>query len=171
MDKRVIVVENYFDHFNLILPEIKKTKLYTQKEFNKKYTSQIQTWPGKRSGDLYQESPILLAYALSYFNKFNINVNDVKIFSYIHLRGQDQQTKDWIHKDDCSYSMLVYLNNTNLNSGTYLYDESNNIIADVKYVQNRAVLYNGSYNHMGYGHFGDSPENGRLTLNFFIHLI
>jgi hypothetical protein len=171
MNKQVIIVENYFDHFNLILPEIKKIKLYSQKEFNKKYTDQIQTWPGQRSGDLCLENPILLAYALSYFNKFNINVKNVKVFSYIHFRGEDQINKDWIHKDHCTYSMLIYLNSTNLNSGTYLYDENNNMITDIKYVQNRAVLYNGSYNHMGYGHFGKSAEDGRLTLNFFIHLI
>jgi hypothetical protein len=149
MNKQVIIVENYFDHFNLILPEIKKIKLYSQKEFNKKYTDQIQTWPGQRSGDLCLENPILLAYALSYFNKFNINVKNVKVFSYIHFRGEDQINKDWIHKDHCTYSMLIYLNSTNLNSGTYLYDENNNMITDIKYVQNRAVLYNGSYNHMG----------------------
>jgi hypothetical protein len=42
---------------------------------------------------------------------------------------------------------------------------------DAKYVQNRFIIYNGSYNHMGYGHFGESPENGRLTINGFLRVV
>lgn len=171
MSKRLVVVEDYFDHLNLLLPEIKKIKLYNCKQFNKKYTDQIQKWPGQRSGDLLQENPILLAYALSYFNKFSLDVNKIRVFSYVHFRGDDSLGKDWIHKDKCDYSMLIYLNETNPDSGTYILDDNGNVISDVKYVQNRAVVYSGSHNHLAYGHFGDSPENGRLTLNFFIHYI
>ena len=76
-----------------------------------------------------------------------------------------------MHKDEADYAFLIYLNETNLKSGTYLYDENHNVIADIKYVQNRFVIYSGSYNHMGYGHFGNSKENGRLTLNGFLNVV
>ena len=39
---------------------------------------------------------------------------------------------------------------------------------DIKYVKNRAIFYSGSYPHKGYGHFGSSVQDGRLTLNVFI---
>ena len=102
---------------------------------------------------------------MCFLKKYSIDI-------YLHLRKKEDSLKDWIHKDiECDYAFLIYLNNTNLNSGTYLYDEENNIIVDAKYVQNRFVIYNGSYNHMGYGHFGESPENGRLTINGFLKVI
>ncbi len=54
---------------------------------------------------------------------------------------------------------------------TVLYDENKNIVNDIKFVQNRFVMYDGGYNHMGYGHHGSSIEDGRLTLNLFIKRI
>ena len=89
---------------------------------------------------------------------------------FIHLRRKEDIDKDWIHKDNDDYAFLIYLNNTNLDSGTYLYDDANNVSTDIKYVQNRFVMYNGLYSHMGYGHFGNDTNNGRLTLNGFLNL-
>ena len=42
------------------------------------------------------------------------------------------------------------------------------MITDVKYVQNRLVMYSGGYLHSGYGHFGATPEVGRTTINLFL---
>tara|TARA_A100001015_G_C14950754_1_gene696640 strand:- start:1195 stop:1449 length:255 start_codon:yes stop_codon:yes gene_type:complete len=77
--------------------------------------------------------------------------------------------KDWIHKDDVKsqFSGLVYLSPTNLESGTRFYDDKENEIADIKFVQNRFVFFNGNYNHMSIGNHGTNIENGRLTLNAF----
>ena len=42
------------------------------------------------------------------------------------------------------------------------------MINDVKFVQNRFVMYSANYKHMGYGHHGKNIDDGRLTLNLFI---
>jgi len=60
------------------------------------------------------------------------------------------------------------LSDTNLNSGTQMFDKEHNIINDMKYVQNRAIFFSSNYNHKAYGHFGSNVQDGRLTLNLFI---
>jgi hypothetical protein len=165
-DKRTLVVEDFLPNLKQYLNEIYKIPLYEQKEFSNRFNLNA-TWPGKRSNVLNLECPFLYYIILQnlekifFLKKFTLNL-------HLHLRRDIDSEKDWIHKDLQDYSFLIYLNNTNLNSGTYLYNESNELISDIKYVQNRFVLFNCSYSHMGYGHFGTSPENGRLTINGFI---
>ena len=160
--------ENFFTNLDYILPELYKIKLYTKDEFNKKFDK--QQWPGLRSEPLPDYHPILTSYILD-------NLKNLPIFSktkfrlsmYLHLRLPEDDPKDWIHKDEGEdFAGLIYLNKTNLSSGTLIYDDEKNIINDMKYVKNRFICYNGSYNHKGYGYFGDSVKNGRLTLNLFM---
>ena len=66
------------------------------------------------------------------------------------------------------YSMLVYLSPTNLNSGTDLYNENDEMITSFKFVQNRAVLFSSSYKHRAINNHGTDVNNGRLTLNIFM---
>jgi hypothetical protein len=168
LDKQILVIEEFLPNLKNYLTEIYKIPLYNQMEFNKKFNA-TDTWPGERSNSLLVDNKFLFFLILqnlkkaSFLEKYNLDI-------FLHLRKQEDFYKDWIHKDKMDYSFLIYLNETNLNSGTYLYDENNNVISDIKYVQNRFVIYNGSYNHMGYGHFGDSSENGRLTLNGFLNI-
>ena len=62
---------------------------------------------------------------------------------YTHLRLKDTNKEDFLHKDspDSTYSLLVYLSETNLFSGTKLYDDLDNEVADIKFVQNRAIIF------------------------------
>ena len=167
LDKKILILENFLPNLNHYLKEIYSIPLYKQEEFNKKFNLK-ETWPGKRSQTLFLENKFLFFLILQnlekvfFLKKYNLNI-------YLHLRCKEDIFKDWIHKDSVNYSFLIYLNKTNLNSGTYIYDENNNIISDIRYVQNRFVIYNGSYNHMGYNHFGNSSENGRLTINGFLN--
>jgi hypothetical protein len=168
-EKKFLVIENFLPNFKEYLSEIYKIPLYENKEFVEKFD--FQTWPGKRSGSLFNENKFLFFLILQNLNKVYF-LKKYYLELFLHLRTQGDLSKDWIHKDEKDdYAFLIYLNDTNLNSGTYLYDEENNMIMDVKYVQNRFIIYNGSYNHMGYGHFGDSPENGRLTINGFLKVV
>ena len=64
--------------------------------------------------------------------------------------------------------MIVFLAKTNLDSGLNLYDNVNNEIVHIKYVQNRAVIFHGRRLHKSHLNFGDNIDNGRLTLNAFI---
>jgi hypothetical protein len=168
-EKKFLIIENFLPNLKEYLTEIYKITLYENKEYIEKFN--YETWPGKRSNYLFDENKFLFFLITQNLNKvYFIKKYTLKLF--LHLRRQEDSLKDWIHKDlDTDYAFLIYLNDTNLNSGTFLYDEEKNMIADIKYVKNRFVIYNGSYNHMGYGHFGESPENGRLTINGFLKVV
>jgi hypothetical protein len=167
-EKKLLMIDNFLPYLEHYLTEIHKISLY-EKEEHQKIEPNTATWPGKRSLSLNVENKFLFFLILHNLKKIDF-LDKYIIHMYLHLRRQEDSLKDWVHKDVDDYAFLIYLNNTNLNSGTYIYDENKNVVADIKYVQNRFVIYNGSYNHMGYGHFGDSPENGRLTINGFLTL-
>ena len=166
-----IIVDNFFDNFNSIENEFKKIPLYGLKDYNKKFKD-TSNWPGSRSNFLHEESPFLFNL---FYKEFNLKFGDlfkeinINIKSHIHLRLGSDNVKDWIHKDSgfCMYTCLVYLSKTNINSGTYLYSEDNQIISDVKFIQNRAFFFDARYLHSAYGHHGSSIDDGRLTLNAF----
>jgi hypothetical protein len=168
-EKKLLMIDDFLPHLKEYLPEIYKIPLYELEEY-KKIGNKSETWPGKRSLTLFLENKFLFFLILQNLDKVPFLKRYV-LDLHLHLRREQDLLKDWVHKDQEDYAFLIYLNETNLNSGTYLYDENNNIISDIKYVQNRFVIYNGSYNHMGYGHFGNSPENGRLTLNGFLRVV
>ena len=48
---------------------------------------------------------------------------------------------------------------------TILYDEDENEILNVKYIQNRAFLFSSNYKHKSAGNFGNNKNNGRYTYN------
>jgi hypothetical protein len=165
---KTLIIENFLPHLKEFLTEIQNIKLYDLETFKNKYKSS-DTWPGLRSDSLITENKFLFFLILENLKKVYF-LEKYSIEMFIHLRREEDINKDWVHKDPCDYSFLIYLNNTNFNSGTYLYDDINNVSTDIKYVQNRFVIYNGSYSHMGYGHFGNNTNNGRLTLNGFLNL-
>jgi hypothetical protein len=165
-EKRILIIENFLPNLNHYLEEIHKITTYELKDYNDKFKLN-ETWPGKRSEQLKICSPFLFHLILQNLNKIDfLKKYSIKLF--VHLRRNSDFFDDWIHVDKDDYAFLIYLNKDNLNSGTYIYNEKEEIVADVKYVQNRFVLYNGSYLHKGYGHFGSNEGDGRLTINGFI---
>jgi hypothetical protein len=166
---KLIQEENFFPNLNFILPEIKKIKLYYPKEQEKLQNSKAN-WPGLRSISLGTTNPIFHEYIISLLQqKKLLDKGYWEVVSFMHLRLKEDDLNDWIHKDPDHFAALIYLSETNLNSGTYLYDEDENLINDIKFVKNRFIMYDGQYNHKGYGHHGDSIENGRLTINLFMN--
>jgi hypothetical protein len=171
MKQQIIIKEKFLFALENILPEIQKIPLYTKEEFNLKF-KETQNWPGLRSQALNFENPILFNFILRHIleiDYFKINKPKIKIWMYIHLRRNNDSSRDWVHQDSHDHAMLIYLNKTNVTSGTYIYDKEKNIIGDIKYVQNRMAMYNGNYFHMGYGHFGENSVDGRLSVNCFIN--
>tara|TARA_Y100000015_G_scaffold42887_1_gene51334 strand:- start:1417 stop:1926 length:510 start_codon:yes stop_codon:yes gene_type:complete len=159
--------ENFFPRLDLILPELKKIKLYTQEEFNEKHNEK-QTWPGHRSTYLENENIFLSEYIKYLLISYKlIDAGHYNMQLYLHLRLNDDADKDWVHKDTEQFAALVYLSETNLNSGTVLLDDNRNVINDIKFIQNRCIFYSGKYNHVGYGHNGKDVNDGRFTLNIF----
>jgi hypothetical protein len=168
INKKLLIIENFLPNLEYFLENIQKINLYDNDTFNSLFNTN-QKWPGLRSDDLLNENKFLFFLILQNLNKVCF-LDKYSIQIYVHLRKSEDVFKDWIHKDVEDYAFLIYLNKTNLKSGTYLYNEGE-IISDVKYVQNRFVIYSGSYDHMGYGYYGDTANNGRLTLNGFIKII
>ena len=162
------VVDNFFDNLNRIESDLKKIKLYSQEEFNKKFND-TQTWPGFRSQAIHIENPILFELFLKEFiQKFDMR-GYFEINLYLHLRLQEDQQKDWIHKDTpYDASLIVYLNE-NLDSGTNFYqgikDKEDMVIGMLK---NRCILFDATVNHKSRLNFGNNIDDGRLTMNGFI---
>ena len=91
-----------------------------------------------------------------------------RMVASVHLRLKEDNEKDWIHTDPDDLTMIVFLGKTNLNSGLSLYNIDKEETTSIKYVQNRAVIFDGRNLHKSSLNFGDNIENGRLTLNCFI---
>ena len=178
-----IVVEDFFEQFDLIKDEFKKIPLYDSVEltklnretFNLTENGGEETWPGSRSEPLFKVSPFLEALFLQTFdNKFKNFFADKKVSckTSLHLRLDKDDTSDWIHQDNevADYSLLVYLSDTNLQSGTGLYNPKKELITDVKFVQNRAFLFTIDYFHKAIGNHGNDIHDCRLTFNAFFRI-
>ena len=168
-----IIVDNFFNNFENIKDEFKKIQLFNNEEYNKRF-NETETWPGFRSNYLHKESPFLFNLIIrEMFLKFGDNIFYNRKFlmkSHIHLRLEEDDEKDWIHKDQSFASILIYLSETNLLSGTCLYDENKNTTSTINFVQNRAVIFDSKTYHKSLNNYGKNLENGRLTLNCFVWL-
>tara|TARA_B100001094_G_C17939755_1_gene674909 strand:- start:278 stop:805 length:528 start_codon:yes stop_codon:yes gene_type:complete len=171
-----IIIENFFENFNNIKDEFKKIPLYSLKDYNKRFLSKVvrqENWPGKRSQILHMGNPFLFNLIVRELNTKTTLFKDVglDINSFVHLRLKEDTDKDWIHIDPDYYTLMVYLSETNLNSGTAIYPEQGDIPSTtVGFVQNRAVLFRSNQRHISINSYGDNLENGRLTLNCFLNL-
>ena len=168
--KEITIVDGFFDNFNIIKDSFKNIPLYNLKEFKKKF-SEKANWPGYRSDNLINVNPFLYNLILKeLFNKvknnFLIPGSNMEMRAVIHLRPSNS-VKDWIHTDPVDKTLLVYLSETNLDSGTCLYEEDDSPSTIVKFVQNRAVMFDGKIKHSTLQQYGNNVENGRLTLNCF----
>ena len=160
--------DNFIPNLDYLLPHINKIPVYTLEQY--KEINPKQTWPGLRSKDLCMTEPFLWAYIENLIMQLNmpfLNARSWKAECYIHLRREEDNSKDWIHHDGEGYSLLIYLNDTNLSSGTKMFDQNHKEINDFKYVKNRMICFNSLLYHVGYGHFGENMQNGRTTINIF----
>jgi len=164
----IIVIDNFFDDFDLLKDNFIKLPFFKREDYPLESGDNQGNWPGMRTQSLMRVEPFLYCLFLkNYTEKINYTPY-FKVHTYLHLRLAEDETKDWIHTDsEFDYSGLVYLSNTNLNSGTTFFDEKDNIVADIKFVQNRFVMFNSKIRHRSTGNHGTTLENGRLTLNAF----
>ena len=176
-------IDDFFPDVEEFKSLVKDEPLYTPREFdalqnNTSSDSKDQShYVGVRSSFLHSTNKKAFDYIIDVFeNKLGFFTGNLKyIDTHIHLRPYDSiDNPDWIHKDDYKgddYTLLVYLSDTNLNSGTGLFDDNNNLITDFKFIKNRAIIFDTSYNHKSKLNYGDSIDDGRLTLNCFIRLL
>lgn len=169
-----MIIDNFFDNFELLEPEFKKIPIYEQKDFPEDIPKDI-LWPGKRSLQLGRTHPFIWQLTNKEIQtkcgnerlihtKWKMSVN-------IHLRLAEDDEKDYIHTDPDDWTMIVFLSETNLKSGLSIYNNDNEETQNIKFVQNRAVIFNGRQPHRSSLNYGDNIDNGRLTLNCFINFL
>jgi len=160
---------NFLPYVESIYPLIKKFKFYNLKDFNETF-NENSNWPGYRTQDLHEYCPFLYIHILTLLEE-SIKVKFTsykKISMYAHLRFQEDESKDWIHVDS-SDTAIIYISNTNFNSGTDFYDAQANSIASIKFIQGSCVFFERGINHRSIGNHGNNIEDGRMTINVFMY--
>ena len=162
---KLLIVDKFFEdmQFLNVVNEIKKLRFYELKEFNFKFKDS-QSWPGKRTEILPKVNLSLSKKITDQFilkTKSFLEPGDMDIQMYAHIRNKKDGKKDWIHwdADISTYTGLIYLSKSNIKSGTYFYNTKKEIISDVKFVQNRCLIFDSRYLHKAYGH-----HDGRLNI-------
>ncbi len=181
----VTVIDNFFDEqsFYAINDYVRKLKFYDYK-WHKKVASKNWTgsFPGKRSVEFFAKEPLLATFIMkTMIAQYNFNRN-ISGTLWAHLRLKDNNNQDWIHRDPNQIGFLYYLSETNLNSGTKFF--SNNVkdnsieVSDkesddlfVKFLQNRAIIFDGQKLHCSYNNHGNNMKDGRLTINGFFDYV
>ena len=168
-----IVIENFFDNFVYLENNFKKIPLVKYDNYPQKYkVTATEKWPGHRSLPLQTEHPFLTQLVMKEIMQKSDSQNLIhkpwSINASVHLRLDDDNDGDFIHTDSGDLTMIVFLAKTNLNSGLNLYNIVSDQTTHIKYVQNRAVIFNSRTLHKSHLNFGNNIDNGRLTLNAFI---
>jgi len=178
--KNIEIVNNFFSSFENIKESFKSIPLYEIEEYKKRNTItgedkkklQYSNFPGKRSESLHRTHPFLFNLIIKeiYDNLNREGFNHINIDCCLHLRLGKDNHKDFIHTDPTVASMVVYLSNTNIKSGTAFYEpESNKPYLKVPFIQNSAVIFPGHLRHKSILNYGNNINDGRLTLNGFIY--
>ena len=172
----ILIEDNFFDSVD----KIRKIAL----DFDYNYfedLSPIPGWRGYRTNSLVlcdnnfssflEECAKKIIFSVCEF--YNLNLDEYVIDTFFHVTYE--RTKETIndfenikyHRDSASYAGLVYLTpNPPQEMGTSILYK--NKIIDVKNVYNRMVAYPAYYIHGPKNLFGDTKENSRMTLTFFI---
>ena len=170
----IVVKDNFFDNFKSIEKYFKEIPLYSGTEWSKKFQKGNKVyWPGSRSQHLYDTNPFLwglIAKEIKEKYSHIINWPPEILDAYTHLRLGEDDEKDSIHQDqDTRFTLMVYLSDTNLQSGTCFYQKtSHEPTTTVNFVKNTSVLFSGNLYHASKHNYGTDINNGRLTLNCFI---
>lgn len=159
------IVENFFDDINLINELASLQKYYNVDDYNF-MSGHSNTWPGVRTECL--DKRLELNHIINYYVKKKFNYNSKSAAYFFHKRGSKDNVKDWVHKDPTKYACIIFLSKTNLESGTVFYNDNNQIITDIGFVQNRAIFFNGQVKHKSKLNYG-KDDNLRLTCNGFFH--
>lgn len=165
---RYTIVDDFFPHLPPVLEQLKARDHWTSGDHPERPS--VGSWPGKRSLDYAISDPVLTSLFFTLADTCIPHRLD-RVNLYTHWRyGQDE---DWIHQDGGLCTALVYLSETNLDSGTQFFDKppeaGGKVILDVPFVQNRFVLFSGNPLHCSKANYGESEDNARFTMNFFAY--
>ena len=163
---KYIIIDNFFPHLPPVLEQLKARDHWTSSEHPERPS--VGNWPGKRSLNYIVSDPILTSLFINCVGQF-FPQSFSEITLYTHWRFGSSE--DWVHVDQNICTGLVYLSETNMDSGTLFFDkkpeDGGQVILDVPFVQNRFVLFYGDPYHCSKGNYGESESNERFTMNFF----
>ena len=177
----VLVIDDVFDNPNDIVKLAKLQKYYSP-ENNPSIKNTKINYKGERTlhlseclnSDEYQElTKKILKKVIKNIARQDVSINlKAQTVCLFHcLTQNDIPDKSWIHNDTTIYSGVIYLNENFVdkfnNHGTKIL--INNQEIDVPYKYNRLIFYRGDYLHSANFGFGETIDDCRLTLNFFIN--
>jgi hypothetical protein len=167
--KEVTILFDFLPYVKSIYPLTKQFNFYTSDEFQKEFSDDNSNWPGLRTQDLNIYSPFLYINILTLLQRsIKLEYTEYKHISmYCHLRLEEDNSKDWIHLDNTD-TAIIYLSPSNIDSGTNFYDDQENNVASVKFVQGSCVFFQSGIKHKSIGNHGHDIEDGRMTLNVFM---
>jgi len=172
MKYNTIVVDNFFDNFGALENNFKKIPLLSFEEYPKTILNSA-TWPGKRSMPLFDVNPFLCQLTIKELmqksQSLDLQNGTWAINAVLHLRLEEDNVKDFIHTDPDDLTIIIFLGKTNLNSGIHIYNEQKEETEYIRYIQNRAVIFNSKSYHKAGTSYGNNVEDGRLTMNCFIN--
>jgi hypothetical protein len=157
----IVVVDDFFSDISEVNRELDDVEQWSVVDHPDK---NMGAWPGYRSTNL-----VLLNHSI--VRQFKMCAYDylgglTDMMLYKHTRLSSDEQRDYIHSDGGDIAGLVYLSPTNLDSSTRFYDKAD-MIAEVKFVQNRAVFFTAAMPHRAFGNHGEDLQSGRTTLNLF----
>ena len=180
----ISVYDNFFPSILLeaVIKELKSQKFYDDKthpsmvEYKNQPAEDVYNanWGGTRTLEISQIFPVIDKIILHLFQnlKHPLFQKEFRYLNYAHLRLEKDDAEDYIHQDvGVDFAYLVYLSESNPESGTKFYDSCDaNKKQEKQFVQfkkNRLVLFDATIPHMAWGSYGTNIDNGRLTINGF----
>ena len=178
--RNIEVIDNFFNNFDNIKDEFKKIPMYDCETYKKKQVNvsndieylKDSFFPGLRSESFHIRNAFAFNLVMeTIFNKLNSSYGNIFLDVSTHLRLAEDDAKDYVHTDPTISTMIVYLSETNMKSGTGFYKtrEDTTPYMTVPAIQNTAVFFPGSIPHKSLLNYGTNIDDGRLTLNGFIY--
>mgnify|MGYP001200586368 FL=1 len=172
MDK-VFTKENFFSNIDQIRQISLTSKFYSHDEMESRVN-----WRGYRTKELSNYKNKLLDQSKNHIVNQIVKIfklKNISVSTFFHLTFSDTKNtlnnfdkNKWHRDSNYSYAGIVYLTpNPPKNSGTSIILGGEQI--DVQNYYNRIVAYPSHLTHAPTDLFGDSLQNGRITLTFFVH--
>ena len=173
------VIDNLFSDPDEIVKIAKQQKYYKIDEHPKDKNTHI-SWEGIRTEWLHdvcsENTQMLLQNEITRKLCNTIRPDafidvDQDMRMHFHLFTSENKHKpEWFHMDTTIMAGVIYLNKDiadNPKHGTII--KFNGVDETIPNRYNRLVAYRGDYIHAPASGFGNNLDDGRLTLNFFIH--
>ena len=158
--------------FKLVREQIKKLEFFNITDHPANSFNTI--YPGLKTDEFSRVNPLLDSFILKQVDAADtwFTKNTYVVNQYAHLRLDGDDSEEFIHQDfPHDWAYVVYISDTNLESGTKMYKSLQDSIEDeitfTKFVENRIILFDVGVPHMAWGNHGKDLEDGRLTINGF----